>query len=130
MAVVENIRPVEVTPLRTQPVTSSNPDRSRKQLATESLGVFRERSRDANEADRSSRLSHQTVSKAVDHMNRFLDVLNKEFSFFYDKASGRSGVKVIDRRTHEVLKQIPPEQILKTAARIREMIGALLDEMA
>jgi flagellar protein FlaG len=37
---------------------------------------------------------------------------------------------VINRQTHEVIKEIPPEQLLDMIARIWEMIGLLVDEKA
>jgi flagellar protein FlaG len=131
MAVIENIRPVDVTPLRTQPVAPASPDRSREQETSSSIKLVEDRSESSADLEQPTvRPSNETVAKAVDQMNQLLDVLNKDISFFFDEASRRSGVKVIDRQTHEVLKQIPPEEILKTAARIREMVGALLDERA
>ena len=39
-------------------------------------------------------------------------------------------VKVINIDTDEVIKELPPEDVLDTVARIREMIGLLIDERA
>jgi flagellar protein FlaG len=37
-------------------------------------------------------------------------------------------VKVIDSRTDEVIKEIPPEQLQRLHGRIREAIGLIVDE--
>ena len=39
-------------------------------------------------------------------------------------------VRVVNVFTDEVIKEIPPEEVLDTVARIREMIGLLIDERA
>ena len=37
-------------------------------------------------------------------------------------------VSIIDRETEEVLREVPPEQILKMVAKIWEVIGIFVDE--
>ena len=37
-------------------------------------------------------------------------------------------IKVIDTETNKVVKEIPPEQLIRLAAKIQEMIGLLVDE--
>ena len=46
-----------------------------------------------------------------------------------DEASKRIIAQILDEH-NEVLKQIPPEELLKVVARIRRMQGLLLDEQA
>lgn len=130
MAVIENIRSVDVVPVRTQPVSQPNSEFSRERDAVDDLRPNEENAQVSAKAEPSPPPSEETLTKAVQQMNSFLSALNKRISFFFDEASGRNGVKVIDRKTHEVVKQIPPEEVLKTAARIRQMVGALLDEIA
>jgi flagellar protein FlaG len=131
VAAIENIRSVDVRSLRTQPVTQATPEAPSERQAIQTPGSQQEEpSQNSTKPESASSPSYDTVSNAVTQMNRFLNALQKDISFFFDEASGRNGVKVVDRQTGEVLKQIPPEEVLKTAARIREMVGALLDERA
>jgi len=37
-------------------------------------------------------------------------------------------VKVVDLNTDEVIKELPPEEMLDLQARIHEMVGILIDE--
>jgi len=39
-------------------------------------------------------------------------------------------VRVIDSASQEVIKEVPPEAVLEAVARVREIIGLLLDERA
>ncbi len=68
------------------------------------------------------------AKRAVEEATIISEVLNERLSFSLDDASGRMYVQVIDTSTGEVLKQLPPEQLLQMLAQIREMIGLILDE--
>jgi len=68
------------------------------------------------------------IEKTVEDMNSFLNSMKKTLSFFVDKDSGRYGVKVVDNKTQKVIRQIPPQEVLEVAAKIKEMLGALLDK--
>jgi len=68
------------------------------------------------------------IEKTVEDMNSFLKSQRKTLSFFVDKDSGRYGVKVVDSKTNEIVKQIPPDEVLDIAAKIKDMIGALIDK--
>lgn len=45
-----------------------------------------------------------------------------------DEASGRVVGRFIDKETGHVVRQVPPEQMVRLLARARQMIGALLDK--
>ena len=44
-----------------------------------------------------------------------------------DRETGKNLIKVIDRKTGEVLREIPPEEIVRLEARIEKMIGLFFD---
>jgi uncharacterized FlaG/YvyC family protein len=41
-----------------------------------------------------------------------------ELTFVFDRATNRTLVRIVDRETHEVVDQIPPESVLKMAEEI------------
>lgn len=47
-----------------------------------------------------------------------------------DEESGRSVVQILDRRTGEVIYEIPPEEIQKLGKMLREMTGSMVDTVA
>lgn len=76
-----------------------------------------------------SAISSDDLRKQIEEANGLLKkATNIHLSFFVDENSGKKGVRVIDTETDEVIKQIPPEELLRLAARLKEQIGALLDE--
>jgi len=55
------------------------------------------------------------VAAAVAQMNEYIQSTQRDLHFSYDKASGETVVKVLDRSTQEVIRQIPDEVFLKLA---------------
>ena len=43
-----------------------------------------------------------------------IDLANVHLSFVFDEATGQKAVNVIDNETGEVIRQIPPDEILDT----------------
>ena len=72
-------------------------------------------------------LEDQSVDKAVEQLNAILASMDRHLRFSVDKPSGRTVVKVIDNKSNEVIKQIPPDEILSLSAKIKELIGILFD---
>ncbi|HNT35626.1 MAG TPA: flagellar protein FlaG, partial [bacterium] len=68
------------------------------------------------------------VMKAISDLQSAMETLHRKINFDVDQGSGRFHVKVIDTATDEVIREIPPEQVLKIAARMKELIGLLFDE--
>ena len=67
------------------------------------------------------------VTAAVSHMNDFIQSTQRDLSFTYDADRGETVVKVVDRHTQEVIRQIPDAIFLKIAQQLSdELPGALL----
>ncbi|HKK13628.1 MAG TPA: flagellar protein FlaG [Gammaproteobacteria bacterium] len=69
---------------------------------------------------------HQAVSRLNDHIQK----LNRELQFSVDKASGRTIIKVVDPKTKEVVREIPPKEVLALARAIGREGGVLLKVQA
>ena len=55
-------------------------------------------------------------------------VFNKKLQFVVDDQSNQVIVKVIDRDTDKVIKELPPEELQRLHSNLRETIGFLFDE--
>lgn len=71
-----------------------------------------------------------TVQEAVDDINKVLHYLNERLEFSVHEETNRIIVRVLDRETEEVLREIPPEQILDLVAKLQELVGLLVDKRA
>ena len=71
------------------------------------------------------------LEKAVSEINDYVQTLNRSLQFSVDDDSGRTVIKVIDPQSDEVIRQIPPEEILAIARVLQEQVkGALFEELA
>lgn len=57
----------------------------------------------------------EQVSAAVAQMNEYIQTTQRDLHFSIDKESGETIVKVLDRQTQEVIRQIPDDVFLKLA---------------
>jgi flagellar protein FlaG len=68
----------------------------------------------------------------LDHAARVLEqtfrLFNKRLQISVNHEIERVVVKVIDGNTDKVIKEIPPEELQRLIARIKETIGLLFDE--
>jgi uncharacterized FlaG/YvyC family protein len=69
-------------------------------------------------------------SDQVRHTIEDLLGTNSEVSIAVDQATREIVVKVINSDTHEVIRQIPPEEALHLAHTLKKLQGVLLDEVA
>jgi flagellar protein FlaG len=86
--------------------------------AAEEQPVLKNTSQDGKEA----------INQAIEKLRDLGDLFNRRLDFRMDQETHRVVVKVIDTETDKVIKEIPPEQVLRLAAKIQEMIGLLVDE--
>ena len=55
---------------------------------------------------------------------------NVGLQFSVHEATGRTMVKVVDNETENLIREIPPEELLDVADKIGEMLGILFDKKA
>lgn len=69
---------------------------------------------------------HDKIRKAVEALNK--KMANSEAVFGIHEDTNRVTIKIVDKNTKEVLKELPPEKTLDMIARVWEMAGILIDE--
>ncbi|PUU87116.1 flagellar protein FlaG [Halanaerobium sp.] len=68
------------------------------------------------------------VRESVKDINEIVDRVKEGLSFQIHEDTEKMMVKVVDLNTDEVIKELPPEEMLDLQARIHEMVGILIDE--
>ncbi len=69
------------------------------------------------------------AGQSLDKIKKALEEINRnELEFSVHEKTGKTVIKVVDRDTGEVIREIPPEELLDIAARIDEMVGMLFDK--
>lgn len=80
----------------------------------------------ARTEERTGEKPEQLALQAVETANVIADFLDKKISFAYDKRINRVVVKVIRESTEEVIRQIPPEEMIKLMIRMQDDFSGLI----
>jgi len=75
-------------------------------------------------------LSREKLSESIQQLNDQLQKFNRDLQFVADEGTGKRVVKVIDSNTGEVIRQIPPEEILRIMQNIDNMSGLIFNNKA
>ena len=70
--------------------------------------------------------STEQIKKAVEQLNKNLS--HSEAVFGIHDATNRVTIKIVDKESKEVIKEIPPEKTLDMIAKAWELAGLLVDE--
>jgi flagellar protein FlaG len=71
--------------------------------------------------------SRDRARRAAEFVGEAVSNLNHGIRYEIDETTDTVVTKVIDRETNKVIRQIPPEEVLEVAQRVRRYIGVLLD---
>lgn len=83
--------------------------------------------KDIKEAQSQSRQEADiALKKAVEMLNKQLSYTEAQYGFHEE--TNRVVIKIIDKETDQVLREVPPEKTLKMIAKVWELAGILVDE--
>ncbi|MDR2730557.1 MAG: flagellar protein FlaG [Treponema sp.] len=68
------------------------------------------------------------VQSAASDFEQISLIFNRKLKFVVDQHSNEVVVKVIDKETDKVIKEIPPEELQRLHNSLKETIGFLFDE--
>lgn len=74
-----------------------------------------------------SEITQEELKETVEKANEFLLGLKTQFDFKVHEGTGRTVVRLIDKQTEEVVKEIPPEKMLDILASVWDSAGILVD---
>ena len=72
----------------------------------------------------------EPLEDVVSNLNELVRNLQRELRFTVDEESGETVVKVIDRETDVVVRQIPSEELLRLRKRLEEATGVIFHDSA
>lgn len=73
-------------------------------------------------------VSDKMIIEAIERANRAILGANKEFHFSIHEATKQIQIKVLDKDTKEIIREIPSEKVLDMIAKMWEMAGIMVDE--
>ncbi|MEN8179486.1 MAG: flagellar protein FlaG [Pseudomonadota bacterium] len=81
----------------------------------------------AAQSERLTSVPKQELEGAVSQMKDFAQMLNRELQFDVDEDLGRTVVRVLDKESGDLIRQIPSEEVLALAKQMKEMHETGLD---
>jgi len=72
-------------------------------------------------------LTNDQIKKAVEALKKG-QLENSEAVFGFHEATNRVTIKIVDKKTKEVIKELPPEKTLDMIAKVWEMAGLFVNE--
>ena len=70
--------------------------------------------------------SNEQLKRAVEEINKKAN--NSEAVFGVHEQTNRITIKIVDKKSKEVIKEFPPEKTLDMIAKVWEMAGLMVDE--
>ncbi|MDF2951215.1 MAG: flagellar protein FlaG protein [Anaerocolumna sp.] len=70
----------------------------------------------------------QRLKSAIDQANNKMKQVRTRFEYSYHEETNRISIKVIDKETQEIIREIPQEESLEMLEKIWEIAGILVDE--
>lgn len=74
--------------------------------------------------------SFQQLEQAARRIEKFVQPISSDLQFSVDEASGSQVVRVIDRATQQVIRQMPSEEMLAIASALDRLQGLLVRQQA
>ena len=75
-------------------------------------------------------INEESVSRMTEELNELMNRINCNLEFSYNKEAGMMSVKMVDKETQEVIKELPPEEMLENIVKAKDWLGAFIDENA
>jgi flagellar protein FlaG len=127
--------------VRVQPITTQkeaeNMDVNSANSATPKIDAMTAEVAKASESDtrddnkeqqdrENTKAENEAIKNAVDKLNK--NMFNSEAVFGIHEGTNRVTIKIVDKDTKKVIKELPPEKTLDMIAKMWEMAGILVDE--
>ncbi len=74
------------------------------------------------------KLSKKTIKDAIENTNKKLVSTDRKFEFSINEETNDVIIRVINKETDEVIREIPSEKILDMVAKMMELAGLFIDE--
>lgn len=83
---------------------------------------------DEQEDNKDENTDAKRIMNAVKQSNQKLKDAGMGWEFNYQRETERVSIKLVDRETNEVIREIPSEETIKILEKLWNMTGILLDE--
>lgn len=127
VAPVETVKPVAQSTDATAQETGAQYDPTTVAVAqVQDKGAEADNGSNKNQDAQANQPSKDQIKEALDKMNKKME--NSEAVFGIHEGTNRITIKIVDKDSKKVIKELPPEKTLDMIAKVWEMAGILIDE--
>ncbi len=98
------------------------------ELVQTTEGIKRQIEREVKQDIKETAPSREELQRLIQEIRRKLDYLNKYLKIDIDDQLEIPVVKIFERDTNRLIRQIPPDYLLELMKKIDQMLGVLLSE--
>ena len=84
----------------------------------------------AEQKEQHAPLSEEQTAYITEQLNEIMRNINVDLQFQYHKEVNFMSVRMLDKKTGEVLREVPPEAMVEHMIKVHDWIGAFLDKTA
>ncbi|WP_298397969.1 flagellar protein FlaG [uncultured Azonexus sp.] len=132
---IDSVNTVAVSPPTTRAEMPKGPSREGVPAATQpnanaGRAIQRQEGQTSQTNDGQNSPSRDEVEDAVSRLSKFVAPNQSEINFSVDESSGVRVVKIIDRNSNEVIRQMPSEEAVALARALDKLQGLLIKDKA
>ncbi len=72
--------------------------------------------------------SAEEIQQELDVINAQLETMNRSLQFSIDEELKDVVVRIVDTKTGEIIRQIPPDEVLRLREHFKELVGLILEK--
>ena len=122
---ISTVREAENTDVISADSATPKVDKTTAEIAKASESDTRDENKEQQDRE-NTKAENEAIKSAVDKLNK--NMSNSEAVFGIHEGTNRVTIKIVDKDTKKVIKELPPEKTLDMIARVWEMAGILVDE--
>ena len=81
-----------------------------------------------NQANENRKVAKSTIDSTISETNSKIKMSNTQLKYHIDEETQRISIKIIDKDTDKVIREVPPEETLEAIKKIWEIAGIIVDE--
>ena len=74
------------------------------------------------------KVAQSTIDNTISETNSKIKMSNTQLKYSVDDETQRISIKIIDKDTDKVIREVPPEETLEAIKKIWEIAGIIVDE--
>ena len=79
-------------------------------------------------SDQVKEASNEKINRIAEAMDSYVQSIQRDLKIQVHEKTGKIMIQVTSKETGEVIREIPPKELLDLAAKMEEMAGTLFDE--